>query len=69
MGLGKTLQAIALLSHVQQDRGLAGPSLVVCPLSVLSSWMAELERWAPHLRAVRLHTSSAEQKRALRKQV
>ena len=69
MGLGKTLQTIALLSHLKLERGLTGPSLVVCPLSVLSSWMTELARWAPHLRAVRLHTSNAYQKLALRKEV
>ena len=69
MGLGKTLQTLALLSYMKQERGLAGPSLVVCPLSVLSSWMAELARWAPHLRAVRMHTSNAAQKLALRKEV
>ena len=69
MGLGKTLQTVALLSYMKQERKMTGPSLVVCPLSVLSSWMAELARWAPHLRAVRLHTSNAQQKLTLRKQV
>jgi len=32
---------------------------VVCPLSVLSSWQAELVRWCPSLRVLRCHTSDA----------
>lgn len=43
MGLGKTVQAIALLTH------RPGPALVVCPLSVLANWEAELARFAPDL--------------------
>lgn len=69
MGLGKSLQTIALLSYMMRERGLKGPSLVVCPLSVLSSWMAEFARWAPHLRIVRMHVSGQDQKRVLRREV
>jgi SWI/SNF-related matrix-associated actin-dependent regulator of chromatin subfamily A member 5 len=58
MGLGKTLQAIALLAHATFT-GSGGPHLVVCPLSVLPSWLAELARWCPDLRAARAHTSDA----------
>jgi superfamily II DNA or RNA helicase len=49
MGLGKTVQAIALLLA----RG--GPSIVVCPLSVVGNWEAELARFAPGLRVARYH--------------
>jgi hypothetical protein len=39
MGLGKTLQTLSLLAYVKEDpNGPRDPSLVVCPLSVLSSW-------------------------------
>lgn len=39
MGLGKTLQTLSLLAYVKEDPvGPKDPSLVVCPLSVLSSW-------------------------------
>ena len=61
MGLGKTLQTISLIQYLKEHDPKTGsgtlqrPFLVVCPLSVLSSWMAELKRWAPHLRAVRFH--------------
>jgi SNF2 family DNA or RNA helicase len=46
MGLGKTLQAIALLI----DRQERGPQLVVAPTSVCFGWQREMERFAPSLR-------------------
>jgi len=69
MGLGKTLQTIALLAHLKFDRRTPGPHLVVCPLSVLSSWMGELKRWCPQLRVVRLHSSDEAERSRLRREV
>ena len=46
MGLGKTIQSIALLSHLL-EKGNAGPFLVVAPLSTLSNWSQEFAKWAP----------------------
>ena len=43
MGLGKTAQLIAT---VLADPA-SGPTLVVCPVSVLGNWARELERFAP----------------------
>lgn len=51
MGLGKTLQSIALLRAVESD----GPSLVVCPKSLLGNWKAEFGRFAPELGVVIHH--------------
>lgn len=68
-GLGKTLQTIAFLAHMQTVRGVAGPSLVVVPMSVLSSWTREFQRWAPSLRVVRLHSSSPDDKLRIRREV
>ncbi len=48
MGLGKTVQVLALLAG---RRGLAGkPSLVVAPRSLLFNWKREAARFAPDLR-------------------
>jgi SNF2 family DNA or RNA helicase len=48
MGLGKTIQAIyALASASRFERG---PSLVVCPSSLIANWEREFDRFAPHLR-------------------
>ncbi len=47
MGLGKTVTLIALHLH-RRDRKLAtGPTLVVCPASLLGNWEAEIRRFAP----------------------
>ncbi len=54
MGLGKTLQTIALLLHDREHRPTAGPSLLVCPTSVVGNWQRELARFAPRLR-VHIH--------------
>lgn len=51
MGLGKTVQAIALLASRPGDR----PHLVVAPTSVVGNWERELERFAPSLPVVRHH--------------
>ena len=51
MGLGKTIQAIALLTSRTQDR----PHLVVCPTSVVGNWEREIERFAPGVRVLRHH--------------
>jgi len=59
MGLGKTLQTIALLCHLKQTMRRSGPSLIVCPLSVLYSWCNELDKFAPSLKYCKLHASSA----------
>lgn len=45
MGLGKTLQGLTLLSHYRAQ----GPSMVVCPKSVLTNWQQEAERFTPQL--------------------
>jgi hypothetical protein len=45
MGLGKTAQLIAALIADPAP----GPTLVVCPVSVLGNWQRELARFAPHL--------------------
>ena len=39
------------------------------PLSVISSWMAEFRRWAPHLRIARVHGSDIAEKLRVRNEV
>lgn len=56
---GKTLQTIALLCHLKETNKDSAPCLVVAPLSVLQSWRNEIARWAPSLRVLSLHASSA----------
>ena len=54
MGLGKTVQSITAFRALIR-RSMALQALVICPKSVLTNWMRELERWAPELVAVRIH--------------
>jgi len=55
MGLGKTIQLIAFLLYLKQDELLEGPSLLVCPTSVLGNWQREVRRFAPSLTTLMFH--------------
>ncbi|MGB7046629.1 MAG: DEAD/DEAH box helicase, partial [Methylocella sp.] len=60
MGLGKTIQILALLLTAQRDHG-GGPartSLLVAPASLLANWAAEIEKFAPGLKAAIVHPSA-----------
>ena len=56
MGLGKTMQSVALLSHLRRAPAAplpaawpaTGPALVVSPLSILSGWESELKTVRGH---------------------
>ena len=66
MGLGKTVQTISYLGTLKNECGLHGPSLVVAPLSVLSSWVNEFKRFAPTLKVVRLHSGDRDERELMR---
>ena len=53
MGLGKTIQVIAL--HLHRRAAKAGPTLVVCPASLLGTWEREVHRFAPDVPVRRYH--------------
>ncbi|XP_011136750.1 DNA excision repair protein ERCC-6 isoform X2 [Harpegnathos saltator] len=63
MGLGKTVQVIAflagldcseLLSHNGRFRGL-GPTIVICPVTLMEQWVKHFHEWWPFVRVVVLH--------------
>ncbi|XP_076232564.1 uncharacterized protein LOC143178035 [Calliopsis andreniformis] len=65
MGLGKTVQVIAflagldcseLLSDGGRFRGL-GPTIIVCPATLMQQWVKHFHEWWPILRIVVLHQS------------
>ena len=53
MGLGKTVQVIAL--HLHRAAAAQGPTLVVCPTSLMGNWEREVRRFAPGLTVRRYH--------------
>ncbi|ERN43188.1 superfamily II DNA/RNA helicase, SNF2 family [Rubidibacter lacunae KORDI 51-2] len=55
MGLGKSIQALAFLLHLQENDGLDRPTLLICPTSVLGNWQREARRFAPSLRTLVHH--------------
>ncbi|UUN30814.1 DEAD/DEAH box helicase [Streptomyces sp. FIT100] len=55
MGLGKTITLIALHLHRRGDESAAGPTLVVCPTSLMGNWQREIEKFAPGTPVRRFH--------------
>jgi ATP-dependent helicase STH1/SNF2 len=47
MGLGKTIQTISLITYIIERKRNNGPFLVIVPLSTLTNWNLEFEKWAP----------------------
>jgi ATP-dependent helicase STH1/SNF2 len=47
MGLGKTIQTISLITYLIEKKQQKGPFLVIVPLSTLTNWTSEFEKWAP----------------------
>ncbi|XP_019183028.1 PREDICTED: ATP-dependent DNA helicase DDM1 isoform X2 [Ipomoea nil] len=66
MGLGKTIQTIAFLAHLKGN-GLHGPYLVIAPLSTLSNWLNEINRFVPSINAIIYHGDKKERDELRRK--
>ncbi|MFJ1844897.1 DEAD/DEAH box helicase [Streptomyces sp. NPDC088146] len=58
MGLGKTITLIALHLHRQSIESASGPTLVVCPTSLMGNWQREIEKFAPATPVRRFHGGS-----------
>lgn len=54
MGLGKTIQVIAMIAHLL-TQNVAGPYIVVAPLATLPNWVREFQKWLPDHPVVRYH--------------
>ena len=52
MGLGKTIQTISLLTYLIEIKKISGPFLVIVPLSTLTNWNIEFEKWAPGVKKI-----------------
>lgn len=67
MGLGKTVQIIVFLAAIEYSKiksyngryyGL-GPSIIVCPATVIHQWVKHFHIWWPPFRVALLHQSSS----------
>ncbi|KAI9005360.1 SNF2 family N-terminal domain-containing protein [Gaertneriomyces semiglobifer] len=52
MGLGKTIQTISLITYLIEKKKQNGPFLVIVPLSTITNWDLEFERWAPSVNRI-----------------
>ncbi len=52
MGLGKTIQVLALLQRRRAHRQAKGPSLAVVPRSLVFNWIQEAAKFTPRLRVL-----------------
>jgi len=52
MGLGKTIQVVAFLALLRHYASVAGPHIVLAPLSLLPQWQHEFLQWAPSMKVV-----------------
>ncbi|KAK9731582.1 SNF2-related domain [Popillia japonica] len=67
MGLGKTIQMIAFLYGLRQSRVISkfcrytglGPTIIVCPTTVIHQWVQHFHEWAPEFRVAVLHQSGS----------
>ncbi|MEX1163935.1 MAG: DEAD/DEAH box helicase [Nitriliruptor sp.] len=60
MGLGKSVQLLALLVHertaiTRRSKRWPAPTLLVCPMSIVGNWEREAARFAPSLRVLVHH--------------
>ncbi|XP_005098039.1 DNA excision repair protein ERCC-6 [Aplysia californica] len=65
MGLGKTIQTISFLASLRTSKvrnvnfpykGL-GPTIIICPTTVMHQWLKEFHKWWPEFRVAILHSS------------
>jgi SNF2 family DNA or RNA helicase len=55
MGLGKTVQLLALETAERDHDTSLGPTLLICPMSLVGNWQREAARFAPELRVHQHH--------------
>jgi ATP-dependent helicase STH1/SNF2 len=62
MGLGKTIQTISLITYLIEKKRQPGPFLVIVPLSTLTNWNNEFDKWAPSVTKIVYKGAPAQRK-------
>lgn len=68
MGLGKTIQTISLITYIVEVKKINGPFLVIVPLSTLTNWNLEFDKWAPAVKKI-TYKGTPNQRKALQFEV
>ncbi|KAI1345398.1 SNF2 family N-terminal domain-containing protein [Xylaria sp. FL0043] len=69
MGLGKTIQVISLIALLREEETFFGPHLIIAPLSTLSNWQDEFQKWTPTIPFVLYHGTIEERQRIFRDKI
>lgn len=67
MGLGKTIQSISLITYLIENKH-ESKFLVIVPLSTITNWTLEFEKWAPLVKVI-VYKGSQQQRRFLQNDV
>lgn len=68
MGLGKTLQTIGFIAHLKA-MNVAGPYLIVTPLSTLANWVNEFKRFTPSINVLLYHGTKEERQHMINRKM
>ncbi|CUM65286.1 uncharacterized protein PRCAT00002921001 [Priceomyces carsonii] len=63
MGLGKTIQSISLVTYLIEKKH-EDKFLIIVPLSTITNWTLEFEKWAPSVRTI-VYKGSPQQRKSL----
>ncbi|KAI1386103.1 SNF2 family N-terminal domain-containing protein [Hypoxylon trugodes] len=69
MGLGKTIQVISLVALLREQESYFGPHLIIAPLSTLSNWQDEFQKWTPTIPFVLYHGTPQERQQIFREKI
>ena len=69
MGLGKTIQTLALITYLIEKKKQPGPYLVIVPLSTMTNWVLEFEKWAPSVIKIVYKGGNVETRKNLANQI
>lgn len=69
MGLGKSVEFIAFMLHLQEEEVLESPVLLVCPTSVLGNWEREVKKFGSTIKTLVHHGDKRAKGKALAKAV
>lgn len=69
MGLGKTIQTISLIALLREKENYLGPHLIVAPLSTLSNWIEEFQKWTPDIPVLLYHGTPEHRRELVKKHI